>query len=133
MVYSLRAFRHYLLGGGALRPAGWTVFDLRTDSQAITWLKTNRRLNQMHVRRLGEIEDLRLDVTHLATRRSRCRAAASSTETAPRHGQASRTQRAGRDAPAPALGRHPRWVGAALANVPERDAFPSTPLRGGGR
>ncbi len=54
MVHALRAFRHYLLGGGAPRLAGcWSDFDLRTDSQAITWLKTNRHLNRADVRRLA--------------------------------------------------------------------------------
>ena len=66
VVHALRAFRHYLLGGGAPRPAGcWSDFDLRTDNQAITWLKTNRHLNKMYVRWLDEIEDFRFDVTHL--------------------------------------------------------------------
>ena len=42
VVHALRVFRHYLLGGGAFRPAGcWMDFDLRTDNQAITWLKNN--------------------------------------------------------------------------------------------
>ena len=60
VVHSLRAFRHYLLGGGAPRPAGcWSDFDLRTDNQAITWLKTNRHLNKMYVRWLDEIDDFR--------------------------------------------------------------------------
>ena len=39
--------------------------DLRTDNQAITWLKSNRHLNKMYVRWLDEIEDFRFDVTHL--------------------------------------------------------------------
>jgi len=66
VVHALRAFRHYLLGGGAPRPGGcWSDFDLRTDNQAITWLKTNRHLNKMYVRWLDEIEDFRFDVTHL--------------------------------------------------------------------
>jgi hypothetical protein len=34
VVHSLRAFRHYLFGGGAPRPPGcWSDFDLRTDNQ----------------------------------------------------------------------------------------------------
>ena len=66
VVHALRTFRHYLLGGGAPRPADcWSDFDLRTDNQAITWLKTNRHLNKMYVRWLDEIEDFRFDVTHL--------------------------------------------------------------------
>ncbi len=51
VVQALLVFRHYLLGGGASRPAGcWSNFDLRTDNQTITWLKTNRHLNKMYVR-----------------------------------------------------------------------------------
>jgi hypothetical protein len=66
VVHALRIFRHYLLGSGAPREEGcWTDFDLRTDNQAITWLKTNRHLNKMYVRWLDEIEDFRFDVTHL--------------------------------------------------------------------
>jgi hypothetical protein len=66
VVQALRTFRHYLLGGGAPRPAGClSDFDLRTDNQAITWLKTNRNLNKMYVRWLDEIEDFRFTVTHL--------------------------------------------------------------------
>ena len=66
VVHALRAFRHYLRGGGAPRPGDcWSDFDLRTDNQAITWLKTNRHLNKMYVRWLDEIEDFRFDVTHL--------------------------------------------------------------------
>ena len=62
MVHVLRAFRHYLLGGGALLQAGcWSDFDLQTDNQAITWLKTNRHLNKMFVRWLDETEDVRFD------------------------------------------------------------------------
>ena len=66
VVHALRVFRHYLLGGGAPRPADcWSDFDLRTDNQAITWLKTNKHLNKMYVRWLDEIEDFRFDVAHL--------------------------------------------------------------------
>ena len=44
-VHALRIFRHYLLGSDAPRAEGcWSDFDLRTDNQAITWLKTNRHL-----------------------------------------------------------------------------------------
>ncbi len=40
VVPALRPFQHYLLGGGAPRPAGcWSDFDLQMDNQAITWLK----------------------------------------------------------------------------------------------
>ena len=50
VVHALRVFKHYLLGG-APRPEGcWTDFDLRTDNQAVMWLKTNRNLNRMYAR-----------------------------------------------------------------------------------
>ncbi len=66
VVHALRVFRHYLLGGGGPQPAGcWSEFDLRTDNQAITWLKTNLHLNKMYLRWLDEIEDFRFAVTHL--------------------------------------------------------------------
>jgi hypothetical protein len=68
VVYSLLVFRHYLLGGGEPRTPGcWTDLDLQTENhwQAITWLKTNRHLNKMCIRWLGEIADFRFDVTHL--------------------------------------------------------------------
>jgi hypothetical protein len=66
VVHALLVFRHYLLGGGAPRPVGcWSYFDLRTDNQAIAWLKTNRHLNKMYVLWLEEIEDFRFDVIHL--------------------------------------------------------------------
>ena len=71
VVHALRIFRHYLLGSGAPREEGcWTDFDLRTDNQAITWLKTNRHLNKMYVRWLDEIEDFRFNVTHLPDARN---------------------------------------------------------------
>ena len=48
VVHALRVFKHYLLGSGAPRPLGCgSDFDLWTDNQAITWLKTNRHLNKM--------------------------------------------------------------------------------------
>ena len=43
VVHALRVFRHYVLGSGAPRPAGCgSDFDLWTNNQAITWLKTNK-------------------------------------------------------------------------------------------
>ena len=66
VVHALRTFWHYLLDGGAPRPAGCrSEFELRTDNQAIAWLTTNRHLNKMYVRWLDEIEDFLFDVTHL--------------------------------------------------------------------
>ena len=73
VIHSLRAFRHYVLVGGAPRPEGcWSDFDLLTDNQAITWLKTHKHLNMMYVRWLDEIEDFlfKFDVTHLPGARS---------------------------------------------------------------
>jgi hypothetical protein len=71
VVHALRVFKHYLLGIGAPRQlgCGWD-FDLRTDKQAITWLKTNRHLNKMYVRWLDERKDFRFDVTHLPCARN---------------------------------------------------------------
>ena len=58
VVHALRVFKHYLLDSGAARTAGCrSDFDLRTDNQAITWLKTNRHLNKMYVRWLDDIAD----------------------------------------------------------------------------
>ena len=66
VVHALRVFKHYLLGSGAARPAGCgSDFDLRTDNQAITWLKTNQHLNKMYVRWLDDIADFNFDVTHV--------------------------------------------------------------------
>ena len=62
-----------MLVGGAPRPGGcWSDFDLLTDNQAITWLKTHKHLNMMYVRWLDEIEDFlfKFDVTHLPGARS---------------------------------------------------------------
>ncbi len=71
VVHALRVFKHYLVGSGAPRPEGCTSdLDVRTDNQAITWLKTNRHLNKMYVLWLDEIEDFRSDVTHLPEARN---------------------------------------------------------------
>ena len=114
VVHALRVFRHYLLGGGAPRPAGClSDFDLRTDNQAITWLKTNRHLNKMYVRWLDEIEDFRFDVTHLPGSRNPTDplprrgfadgdGPAASTGDADAESQQELFSRLGRDAPAPA-------------------------------
>ncbi len=65
VLHALRVFKHYLVGSGAPRPLGYgSDFDLRTDNQAITWLKTNQHLNKIYVRWLDEIEAFRFDVTH---------------------------------------------------------------------
>ena len=51
VVHALRVSRHYLLGSCVPRPdCCWSDFNLRTDNQAITWLKT---------------KDVRFSVTHL--------------------------------------------------------------------
>ena len=115
VVHALRVFRHYLLGGGAPRPAGcWSDFDLRTDNQAMTWLKTKRHLNTMFVRWLDGIEGFRFDVAHLPGSRnptdplSRRGFAdgdgpAASTGEADAESQQELLQRLGRDAPSSAL------------------------------
>jgi hypothetical protein len=66
VVHVLRLFKHYLLGSNAPRPSGCTSdFDLQTDNQAITWLKTNRHLNKMYVLSLDDIADFCFDMTHV--------------------------------------------------------------------
>ena len=66
VVHVLLVFRHYLLCSAAPRQEGcWTDFDLWTDKQAITWLKTNLHLKKMYVCWLDEIEDFHFDVMHL--------------------------------------------------------------------
>ena len=100
MVHDLRIFRHYLLGTGAPRAEGcWSDFDLRTDNQAIKWLKTTRHLNKMYVRWLDEIEDFRFHVTHVqgpGIRRIRSRVAASRTVMALPPRRATRSPRVNR-------------------------------------
>ena len=60
-----------MLGSGAHRAEGCrSDFDLRTDNQAITWLKANRHLNKMYVHWLDEIEDFQVDVTYLSGARA---------------------------------------------------------------
>ena len=148
VVHSLRAFRHYLLGGGAPRPPGcWSDFDLRTDNQAITWLKTNKHLNKMYVRWLDEIEDFRFDVTHLPGARSptdplsrRGFADGDGPATSTGESDAESQQelfRLGHDAPIPAVlaAVRARWAttrratAVAFANVQHTQL----PTRGGGR
>ena len=42
MVHALRVFRHYLLGSGAPRPqAVLSDFTLRTDNQAVPWMRSS--------------------------------------------------------------------------------------------
>ena len=106
---------HCLLGGWGPRQAGcWSDFDLRTDNQAITWLKTNRHLNKMYVRWLDEIEDFHFDVTHLPGSRNPTdplsrrgftdgNGPAESTGAPDAESQQELFSRQGRDAPAAAL------------------------------
>ena len=149
VVHALRVFKHYLLGGGAPRPSGcWSDFDLRTDNQAITWLKTNRHLNKMYVRWLDEIEDFRFDVTHLPGVRNPTDplsrrgfedgdGPAASTGDPDPESQQELFSRLGRDAPTSAVLSVIRagWIAhrrlaAASFDVQEGDAIPSTELRG---
>ena len=151
VVHALRVFKHYLLGNGAPRPEGcWSDFDLRTDNQAITWLKTNRHLNKMYVRWLDEIEDFRFDVTHLPgsrnpadplTRRGFADGPgpAASTGDPDPESQQELFSRLGRDASCSAVlatiragwAAHRRAAAASFADVQEGDTIPSARPRGG--
>ena len=69
VVHAFRVFRHYLLGSGAPRPPGVrSDFTLRTDNQAVTWLRTKRDVNRFLARWLDEIEEYRFDVEHVPGR-----------------------------------------------------------------
>ena len=151
VVHALRVFKHYLLGSGAPRPLGCgSDFDLLTDNQAITWLKTNRHLNKMYVRWLDEIEDFRFDVTHLPGARNPVDPltrrgfpdgpgpAASTGDPDPESRQ-ELFSRLGRDAPRSAAlaairagwEANRRVAAATFATVQEGDAIPSTGPGGG--
>ena len=151
VVHALRVFKHYLLGSGAPRAEGCgSDFDLRTDNQAITWLKTNRHLNKMYVRWLDEIEDFRFDVTHLPgsrnpsdplSRRGFADGAgpAASTGDPDPESQQELFSRLGRDAPVPAAlavvragwAATRRVAAVSFANVQGGDDIPSTTPGGG--
>ena len=69
VVHALRVFRHYLLGSGAPHPPGvLSDFTLRTDNQAVTWLRTKKDINRFLARWLDEIEEFRFDVEHVPGR-----------------------------------------------------------------
>ena len=69
VVHALRVFRHYLLGSGAPRPPGvLSDFTLRTDNQAVSWLRTKRDINRFMARWLDEIEEFRFDIEHVPGR-----------------------------------------------------------------
>ncbi len=119
-------------------------FDLRTDNQAITWLKTNQHLNKMYVRWLEEIEDCRFtNVTHLPGARNptdpllrSCFAdgdgPAASTGDPDSESQHGLFSRLGRDASAPAAGgSRPSAQGGRSNDVPLRRHPPT--FGGGGR
>jgi hypothetical protein len=60
VVHAFRVIRHYLLGSGAPRPPGVrSDFTLRTNNQAVTWLRTKRDINRFLARWLDEIEEFR--------------------------------------------------------------------------
>ena len=110
-------------------------FDLRTDNQAITWLKTNRHLNKMYVRWLDEIEDFRFDVTHLPGARnptdplSLRDGPAASTGVPDPGSQQELFSRLGLDAPAPALlGVYspPSALGGRTLAAPQRQPSPTS-------
>ena len=153
VVNALRVFRHYLLGSGAPRPAGCgSDFDLRTDNQAVTWLKTNRHLNKMYVRWLDEIEDFRFDVTHLPGTRNPAdplsrrsfrdgNGPAAATGDMDPESQQELFSRLGRDAPSsqPSLlaairtgwGATRRTATGVFAHAQGGGGNPPTPIRGG--
>ncbi len=116
VLHSLRVFRHYLLGGG--RSDRRAAFDLRTDNQAITWLKTNRNLNKVYVRWLDEIEDFRCEVTHLPGSRN-------PTDPLSRRGFARGSERAP-SSPTPSIMRMQTRVGRGVRRV-RREAWISAP------
>ena len=69
VVHALRVFRHYLLGSSAPRPPGiLSDFTLRTDNQAVSWLRTKRDVNRFLARWLDEIEEFRFEVEHVPGR-----------------------------------------------------------------
>ena len=69
VVHALRVFRHYLLGSGAPRPPGvLSDFTLRTDNQAVSWLRTKKDINRFLARWLDELEEFRFDVEHVPGR-----------------------------------------------------------------
>jgi hypothetical protein len=66
VVDALRVFRHYLLGSGAPRPDGVrSDFVLRTENQAVTWLRTKWDVNRFLAHWLDEIEEFRFDIEHV--------------------------------------------------------------------
>ena len=66
VVHALRTFKHYLLGGGgAGAGTRGTDFDLRTDNQAVVWLKTNKHINRMYALLMDELAEFVFDITHL--------------------------------------------------------------------
>ena len=107
VVHTLRVFRHYVLGGGAHRPAGcWTDFDLRTDNQAITWLQTNQHRNKLSVRWGDEIEDFCFDATQSDAPARRTQ----STDPLSPRGFV--------DGDGPAPSTRPRWASSSIGTAP---------------
>ena len=67
--HALRVFRHYLLCSGAPRPEGVrSDFTIRTDNQAVSWLRSKRDVNRFMARWLDELEEFRFDVEHVPGR-----------------------------------------------------------------
>ena len=116
VVHALRVFRHYLLGSGAPRPPGVrSDFTLRTDNQAVTWLRTKRDVNRFLARWLDEIEEFRFDVEHVPGRLN----------------PADPLSRRG--LPAPCRRKGPSDDSLPEGATPERDGFPSGVDAGPGR
>jgi hypothetical protein len=71
VVHAFRVFRHYLLGSGPPRPPGVrTDFTgtVRTNNQAVTWLRTKRDIHWFLARWLDEFEEFRFEVERLPGR-----------------------------------------------------------------
>ena len=68
--WSLRCGRSAITCWAAMPPARLGVFGLllRTDNQAVSWLRTKRDMNRFLARRLDEIEEFHFDMEHVPGR-----------------------------------------------------------------
>ena len=66
LVHALRVWRHYLLGSGApRRPGNLTDFTIRTDNQAVTWLRSKKDLSRLHARWLDDLAEFSFNMVHV--------------------------------------------------------------------
>ena len=71
VVHALRVWRHYLMGSGApRRPGDLTDFTIRTDNQAVTWLRSKKDLSRLHARWLDDLAEFSFDVVHVPGHRN---------------------------------------------------------------